>query len=479
VSAADLGPVTVPLVVSLGAVLALVADVLLPADLKRLVGLGTAAWLLGALLAACWDFPGEAFAGAYVGGPWVSFLQRVVVVAALVAVLGGVDHVARAWPHRQGEYHAILLMSVAGMLLLPGARDLVLFVVAFELMGIPLYVLAALGKTDAPAPTAAPEAALKLYVIGAASSAVTFFGLSLLAAAARGTSFAALASAPAAHPLVAAGLVLAFAGMGFKIGAAPFHAWVPDTYQGAATPFVAFLSVAPKAVGFAALTSVLVLAFGAARAAWLPVVLAACVLTLLVGNLLAIPQSNVKRLLAYSGVAQVGYVLMGLAAGEGRGLAMMLFYLAAYVVTNAGAFLVAHAVAASDGDESVSGFDGLARRSPWLGLSLLVFLLSLAGIPFVAGFWAKLYVFVAAWEAGFGWLVLLGAVLAIVALFYYLGVAKAAYVTAPRRADPVTVGAPLGAAIAACLLAVVLMGLWPRPVLESAERAAAWLVASR
>lgn len=475
---ADLALLAVPLIALAGVLLALVADLVLPPERMKAAGILSALALAVALVAS-FVAPSEgiAFEGAWVAGAWTVFLQRVVLASALIAVIGGLDHVAATWTRRQGEYHVLLMASVVGMLVLPGARDLVLLLTAFELMGIPLYVLAALGKTDAPNRAAASESALKFYVIGAASSAVTLFGVSLMVLASGGTSLRALSEAPADHPLLVLGSLLALGGMGFKIGAAPFHQWVPDTYQGASTPFVAFLSVAPKAAGFAALVSVLVLGLGPSRATWLPVLLMIAALTMTLGNLLAIPQSNVKRLLAFSGVAQVGYILLGLAAGTERGLAMLLFYLAAYVVTNAGAFLVAHAVAVNDGNEDVSGMDGLARRSPFLALALLMFVLSLAGIPFVAGFWAKLYVFLAAWEAGLGWLVLMGAVLAIVALFYYLGLAKAAYVHAPRREDRVKLTPALRVAILACLLGVVGMGLWPRPFVESAERAAAALLA--
>lgn len=476
----DFLPLVVPLLVLVGAFTLLVSDLFLPVEDKRILGFATVAWLAVAL-AASFMMPaaGPVFGGAWIGGPWTLFFQRVLLVSALASVLGGLDDVTAKWRHRQGEYHVLLMLSLSGMLLLPGARDLVLLVTCFELMGIPLYILAAYGKTgragdDQTARGAAAEAGLKLYLVGAASSGIALFGLALVAGLSGGTRLAELAAAPAS-PLLSVGLMLTIAGMAFKIGVAPFHAWVPDTYQGASTPFVAFLSVAPKAAGFAALVAILVQGLPAQHVTWLPAVALLAVLTLIVGNLLAIPQTNVKRVLAFSGVAQVGYVLMGLAAGPGVGLAAMLFYLAAYTVANAGAFLVAHAVSVSDGDESVGGLDGLARRSPWLALSLLLFLLSLAGIPFVAGFWAKLYVFIATWEAGLLWLVVAGAVLAIVALFYYLGLAKAAYVSAPRRTERVVVGAPLAIAIVACLLAVVAMGAWPRPVLEAAERASLWL----
>ena len=270
--------------------------------------------------------------------------------------------------------------------------------------------------------------------------------------------------------------------MGFKIGVAPFHMWVTDTDHGASSPYVALFSLAPKVAGMAAIAIVFNAGFGAHRPTWIPALVTLAALTMIAGNLLAIPQTNVKRLLAFSGVAQMGYLLMGLATGTADGAGMTLFYAAAYIPANLGTFLVVHAVARAEaadprdeGDaESTTGtFDGLARRSPWLGMAFLLFLLSLAGIPFVAGFWAKLYVFMAAWQAGLGWLVILGAVLATVALFYYLGLARATYVNPPTRAGKVTVGPGLGLAIIVCLLAVVIMGVWPRPVLEAAMAAAA------
>jgi len=491
VSAADLAPLLPVLALVAGAFALLLADLLLPAEGKRVLGFAAAATVC-VVLAVTFvaDCSGEAFGGAFEGSAFTLFVQRTVLVAALVGILGGIDFAHATWQHRQGEYHVLILLSVAGMMLLPGARDLVLFAVAFETMGIPLYILASCGKNDA-APrgknepvvdgrpsSAAAEAGLKLYLVGAASSAVTLFGLALVAGLAGGTSFERLSLA-SDSPLLALGVVLALAGMGFKVGVAPFHAWIADTYQGAATPFVAFLSVAPKVAGFVAMTTLFLVALPQQALSWLPVLVVLSALTMLAGNLLAIPQTNVKRLLGFSGVAQVGYVLMALAAGGTTGLAMVLFYLATYVVANAGAFLVAHAVAEADRDESVSGMDGLARRAPWLGLAMLLFLLSLAGIPFLAGFWAKLYAFVAAWQAGLGSLVVAGAVLATVALFYYLRVARAMYVEPARREGSVRVGAPLALAILLCLAAVVALGLHPRPLLDAAQAAAESLVSSR
>ncbi len=466
----DLQPMALGVLLAAAAALVLLTDLFTKPSTKPNLGWLTFG-LLSAVLVASFtlDLRGEVASHVWRGGAWPVFLARLFLVAGLITVLGGMDHIARKWTYRQGEFYTVLLLCLTGMVLLPGARDLVLLIVCFELMGIPLYILTAFAKTDSgPKPV---EAALKLFLIGAGSTALTVFGAALLAGLAGTTDMSVLVSSTLS-PLQGIGTMLLLAGLAFKIGVAPFHMWVPDTYEGAPTPVVAFLSVAPKVVGFATLVMVLWQALPRLIHVWGPVTLVLCALTLTVGNLGAIAQRNIKRLLAYSGVGQVGYVLLGLLSGREFGVAMMLFYLAAYVVTNLGVFLVAHAVAEAGDGETISSFDGLGRRSPWLAMSLLLFLLSLAGIPFVAGFWAKFFVFVAAWRAGQSEMVLVGALFATVALFYYLGVARAAYVNVSAKTEKIVVSRALAGAIIACLLAVVGLGAWPSPVVEAAMAAA-------
>src|SRR5262249_21075500 len=211
------------------------------------------------------------------------------------------------------------------------------------------------------------------------------------------------------HPVMLLGMVLALAGLGFKIAAFPFHMWVPDTYEAASTPFVAWLSVAPKAAGFVVMFRLYFEGLGDSVFLWVPVAGGLAAITIVAGNLMAIPQQNIKRMLAYSGVAHIGYMLVGFAAVSASGAAMMLFYLVAYLFGNMGAFLVVEAVAQAEGSESIAAYRGLAQRSPMLALCMLLFLLSLGGIPFVAGFWAQLYVFWAAAEPGLYRLVPAGA----------------------------------------------------------------------
>jgi len=251
--------------------------------------------------------------------------------------------------------------------------------------------------------------------------------------------------------------------------------WVPDTYEAANTPFVAWLSVAPKAAGFVVMFRLYLEGVGDSALIWVPLAGGLAAITIVAGNLMAIPQQNIKRMLAYSGVAHIGYMLVGFAAVSASGVAMMLFYLVAYLFGNMGAFLVAEAVAQAEGSESIAAYRGLAQRSPVLALCMLLFLLSLGGIPFVAGFWAKLYVFWAAAEQGLYWLVLVGAVLSVVALFYYKIVAKRMYIDPPERPDPVPVPFLLQVCIASCVAGVVVLGIYPKPMVMAALRVASTL----
>jgi len=399
---------------------------------------------------------GGALGGMFVQDGLAIFAKRVFLAATFIGLLSGLGSPDRTLARRSTEYHLLLLASLLGMLVL-----------ASELMSIPLYVLTGFAKRE-PEPI---EASLKFFLVGSVSSAVMAYGLSFVYGATGSTSLAAIAKAPAS-PLLTLGLLAALAGLAFKIAAFPFHMWVPDAYEAGPTPFVAWLSVAPKAAGFVTLFRVYFEGVGDRAAVWGPAAAGLATITMLAGNLMALPQTNTKRLLAYSGIAQIGYMLVGLAAVSASGTAMILFYLVAYVFGNMGAFLVVEAVARAEGSESTTAFRGLAQRSPLLALAMLLFLLSLGGIPFVAGFWAKLYVFWAAAERGLYWLVLVGAVLTVVALFYYLLVARSMYIEAPARLERVPVAPALALSLLLCVLGVVVLGVYPKAVVMAALRVA-------
>jgi NADH-quinone oxidoreductase subunit N len=463
-----------PLVLEVGLVLLIAviffAGLLSRREDKRRVGVIAVVGLV-VLFGVAWrsEPSGEIFLGTFVQDDLALFAKRLFLLATIIGILGSLSLRAVTFARRATEYYLAILASLLGMLVLASARDLILLFVAFELMSIPLYYLSGFLKRDAEA----VEAALKFFLVGTVSSAVLVYGLSFVYGITGTTDIRGVArTLESGHPLLLLGMVLALSGLGFKIAAFPFHMWVPDTYEAASTPFVAWLSVAPKAAGFLVIFRLYLEGMGDRVALWVPMAAGLAAITIIAGNLMAIPQQNLKRLLAYSGIAHIGYMLVGFAAVSANGAAMMLFYLVAYLFGNMGAFLVVEAVAQSDGSEAIVAYRGLAQRSPVLALAMLLFLLSLGGIPFVAGFWAKLYVFWAAAEQGLYWLVLVGAVLTVVALFYYLLVAKRMYIDAPETATPVRVAPLLSLAIFFCAAGVVVMGLYPKPLVMAALRAA-------
>jgi len=440
---------------------------------KRRVGVVAAVGLVVLLGLSFRAEPGAVlFGGTFVQDELAIFSKRLFLLATLLGALGSLGLRAPTFARRAPEYYMLMLGSLLGMLVLASARELILLFVAFELMSIPLYVMSGFRKGEEES----VEAALKFFLIGTVSSAFIAYGLSFVYGISKTTDLSGVAAAlQDGHPLLLLGMTLTLGGLGFKIAAFPFHMWVPDTYEAASTPFVAWLSVAPKAAGFVVMFRLYLEGVGDPVLIWVPAAAGLSAITIIAGNLLAIPQQNVKRLLAYSGIAHIGYMLVGFAAVSADGVAMMLFYLVAYLFGNMGAFFVVEAVAQSDGSEAISAYRGLAQRSPVLALCMLLFLLSLGGIPFVAGFWAKLYVFWAAAERGMYWLVLVGAILTVVALFYYLLVAKRMYIDAPERRQPVPVSPFLAFSIFVCAAGVVGLGVYPKPLVLAALRAASGL----
>jgi NADH-quinone oxidoreductase subunit N len=344
-----------------------------------------------------------------------------------------------------------------------------------ETATFPLVLLAAYRPAD---PRSA-EGGIKYLIIAALGSAIFLFGLSLIYAVTGVTRITLLANAIANGfgPLLILGVLCLLAGIGFKLALVPFHMWAPDTYEGAPTPVTAFLSVASKTAGFALALRILASALPAVRAEWGMVLAALSAASMLLGNLAAIPQTNLKRLLAYSSIAQAGYAVMGLVAFQTIGLSALLFYLAAYLFTNLGAFAVVIAVERATGSTDLAAYAGLAQRSPRLALILMLSLLSLAGIPPLAGFTAKFYLFAAVYGQGYVWLVFLGVINSAISLYYYLRVIRAAYILppAPQAAGLPPLPAALSAALAIALAGILLLGVYPSPWVSMARAAvAAW-----
>ncbi len=376
-----------------------------------------------------------------------------------------------------GEYYALVLFSTSGMLLLTSASDLIVVFLAIELMSLSLYVLSGLFKRRRQA----GEASMKYFLLGAFASAFLLYGIALLYGATGTTSIDRIAAAAAAAPhdtLLIAGLGLLLVGFGFKISSAPFHMWAPDVYEGAPTSVTALIATGSKAAVFAVLVRLLLSGVRAVQADWTAVLWVLAALTMTLGNVVAIAQSNLKRMLAYSSIAHVGYMLVGLAAGGAAGAGAVLFYLLAYTFTTAGTFgVITVCVRAGEEAVDVRDYAGLGRRHPVLAFALALLLLSLVGIPPLAGFVGKFYLFGAAVRAGFVWLAVLGVLNSAIAAYYYLRVIVTMYMQEPdEQSASVAPSFAGGLALTIAVIGVVLLGLMPAPFVDLAQVAVAPLL---
>ncbi len=353
-----------------------------------------------------------------------------------------------------GEYLAIILLATVGLMLLVGSEELLMIFIGLELLGLSLYVMTAFDKAD----VRSAEAGLKYFLFGSTSSAFTLFGISLIYGMSGTTGLAAISEKLAAvpvQPLLATGIIMTLIGFAFKIAAAPFHLWAPDAYQGAPISSAAFIASGSKVASFVVLGKIVLVGFGSMHgssawhamvAGWSPVLAVLAALSIVIGNLVALAQANVRRLLAYSAVAHAGYTLLGLVAGSRDGFSATLFYAAVYAVTLVGAFGVVAVVRNETGGADLKDFSGLAAREPLLAGCMAVFMLSLAGIPPLAGFFGKFYLFSASMRAGgnYGlfWLIALALFGSFVSLFYYLIVLKAIFVDEPSLSTSSSPGQP-------------------------------------
>ncbi len=410
------------------------------------------------------------FGGAYAVDDFSLVAKALFLLAGYVIVLLSTDYVGEG-DFYEGEYYVLLLSSLLGMVVMASARDLLSIFVALELLSIPAYLLAGWAKRD----LRGNEASLKYYLLGVFSAAVMLYGMSLIFGVVGSTVLAdiasALGSSEAPSALVVVGIVFVLVGFAFKISAVPFHAWAPDTYQGAPTPITAFLSVASKAAGFVAILSLVFVAFPDRSDVWGPMFWVLAALTMTVGNLIALRQTNVIRLLAYSSVAQAGFMLVPLAvAGDlsssGDAIGAVVTYLLVYAVMNLGAFGVVLAVARKTRSGEIASFGGLFEYSPGLTVAMTGFLFSLAGIPPLGGWYAKFLVFRSVADAGTPWAIVLGVVVAVnsvIALYYYAGIAREMWMRpvpdGDRSAVPIT--ASLVTAVALCAAGTLVAGVLP------------------
>ncbi|NGZ02037.1 MAG: NADH-quinone oxidoreductase subunit N, partial [Nitrospira sp. WS238] len=330
--------------------------------------------------------------------------------------------------------------------------------VSLEFSTLGFYVLVSYLRED----MASNEAGLKFFILGVFAAGLFAYGISLVYGETGQLVFSEMSSAQATPALII-GFLLIFAALGFKIGAVPFHSWIPDTYHGAPTPVTAFLSIAPKGAALVILLRIFLVALASFKPVWVYLLVAVSILSMTYGNIVAIAQRNIKRLLAYSGIAQIGNVLIGLAAGTKMGSDAILFYLLAYLFANIGAFAVVIAVSQAIGRDEIEDYRGLNRRSPFLAFAMLLFLLSLAGVPPLAGFIGKLYIFVAAIKEGLYTLITVGLINIVISMYYYLIVVKQMYINEPIDPSPIRISSPMKAVIYVGLAGTLVIGIYPQP----------------
>ena len=373
----------------------------------------------------------------------------------------------------RAEYFALLMMASGGLMLLAASTELVSIYVSLELSALATVALIALAKDNR-----STEASLKFLVLSAISSGIMLFGFALILGLTGSTKLLDIAdrinsfSQLIDQPALLLGVIFIVAGFGFKISSVPFQMWVPDVYEGAPTPVAAYLSVASKAAGFAVLVRILFLAFGSVTDEWAFLFAVLAAVSMFIGNLVAIAQNNIKRMLGYSTIAHAGFIMVGLAAvgreGEalGPGVESLIFYLVAYAATNLAAFFGVIAISSAIKSELIQDYAGLARRNPVLALGMAISLISLMGIPPTAGFWAKLNVFRAAMETDLVWLAIVGMINSVISAYFYLRVIKAMYLAPCPREEAVQTSLPVNGAMALSVLGVLFMGIVPNYVMD-------------
>ena len=448
--------------------LALLAGIVLALDAvwkpekKRVLGWLTAGGLLLVMVMSfIFSTPseqGDLIFGGMIRHDWLAFAFNIIFMfAAAITAMFAMDMKELG---QKGEFYVLMLISTLGMSLMAAAADIIMLYLAIETTSIPMYILAGFMTRD----DKSTESGFKYLLFGAASSTIMLYGFSLLYGFTGHTNIyqIALSFYSLEFPKVAiiGSLLLILVGFGFKISIFPFHFWAPDVYEGAPTPITGFLSTASKAAGFVVILRVLVAIFTPSAAPdWINLLAIVSVITMTLGNVLALTQKNIKRLLAYSSIAHAGYILIGVVAISELGMSSVVFYLIAYLITNLAAFGVVITFSQVVGSDEISAYSGLSRRKPWLALAMLVTFLSLAGMPPLAGFVAKIFVFAAAVKVGLIWLAFVGVLNSIVGLYYYLTVLKYVYLyRSDDEAKPLTISRPYTVALSILIFGIILVG---------------------
>jgi len=476
IPAINMAVIAPEVILSLFAMAVLLINVFVKSESKGYLGYLSIAGIVVSLfsLVSGWGNPTEAFSGTIVQDNFAIFFKGIFLISAAMSILITDKYLVRE-ECNQGEIYPLILFATVGMMLMAAGTDLMTIFLGLEVLSVSLYILAGFNRGSLKS----NEAGLKYFLLGSFSTGFLLYGMALIYGATGTTKVAKIATVIAqtgigtSNIMLLAGVLLMATGFAFKIAAAPFHMWTPDVYEGAPTPMTAFMSVGPKAAGFAAFLRVFLVALPALQPEWTWLVWGLAVLTMTIGNITALYQQNIKRMLAYSSIAHAGYVLVGFTAGNAVGTAGILFYMLSYAFMNIGAFAIIILVGKKgEANNNVSDYAGFGYKHPMLGIAMCIFLFSLAGIPPAAGFIGKFYLFSGAIQAGYIWLAIIGVLNSAASVYYYLRVMIFMYFKEPTEEFE---WVKLTPAFVICLIiavaGVLIPGVLPGVFLELAQKA--------
>ncbi len=416
--------------------------------------------------------PKYSFNGSYVVDNFSIFFNLIILGCTALVVLISSNYL-RQEEMENGEYYTLLLFATIGMMLMTAGSNLLIIFLGIEVLSISLYILAGIKRKNAKS----AESALKYFMLGAFTTGFMLYGIALVYGATGSINLKEIAAfltteGAASDPMLLLGLIMIILGFGFKVAAVPFHSWMPDVYEGAPTPVTAFFSAGPKAAAFAAFFRVFLMSFKDLDSHWIKILWILAVLTMTIGNVVALRQNNIKRMLAYSGIAHAGYIMVALIASNDMGMTAVLFYMVAYALMNIGAFAIV-IILGRKGEENseLADFSGLGFKHPVLAVTMTIFLLSMAGIPPLAGFMGKFYVFSAALKSGFIMLAIIGVINSVISVYYYLRVTVFMYMKDPMREfTPLSTSPCILGAVFVALWGTIQFGIFPSSIIELAQK---------
>lgn len=467
----DIGPVMPEIIMTCLALTVLIADLVFKRkETVALISIVSVAVVSFELTRSL----GTTFNGMFISDGYSMFFKLIFLLNVIMTVLISVRYIV-VERINHGEYYSLILFATLGMMIMASAGDIIVLYLGLELMALSTYILAGFIRHDIKS----NEAAMKYFLLGAFASAFLLYGTAMIYGLTgttdiKGISHYITTNGIGTNPALTLSMIFFAVAFSFKIAAVPFHMWAPDAYEGAPTSITAFMSVGPKAAGFAVLGRVFLTAFGSVKVEWSVMLIPIAILTMGVGNIIALSQTNIKRMLAYSSIAHAGYALLGIIAGTGDGIASVLNYLLIYAFMNIGAFAII-IMLRSEGfkGDNISDFEGLGKSHPMASALMLIFMFSLTGIPPTAGFMGKFYVFMSAINAGYTWLVIVAVIFSAISAYFYLRIVMYMYMKEPKESVKLSTSPALGLALAITAAAVLIIGILPSTFVNFARIAVA------